>query len=79
MKTRKTLRFIMSEIDKLHVILKKGYWIQVTPLSRLNPEKWLAAIYKRGRTGWTTQDCKLEFLTPKDAYDWAFDDIDKKI
>ena len=78
MKIRKIQQYIVSEIDRLHVVLKKGYWVQVTPLSRLNPEKWLAAIYKRGRTGWTTQDCKLEFLTPKDAYDWAFDDIDKK-
>jgi len=67
----------MNEIDRLHVILKKGYWIQVTPLSKLNPEAWLAAIYKRGKKGWTTQNCKLEFLTPKDAYDWAFNEINK--
>ena len=78
MKTRKTQQYIMSEIDKLHIILKKGYWVQVSPLSRLNPENWIVAIYKRGKKGWTTQDCKMEFLTPKEAYDWAFDHINKK-
>jgi len=66
-------------MDKLHIILEAGYWVQVTPISRLNPDKWLAAIYKRGKTGWITQNCKLEFLTPEDAYNWAFEEVFSKI
>ena len=36
-------------MNELRVILKKGWWVQISPLARVNPEEWILAIYKKGK------------------------------
>jgi len=36
-------------MKELKVILKKGYWIQVSPMASADPEEWILAIYKKGK------------------------------
>ena len=62
-------------MDELLVILKKGWWIQVSPMARTNPEEWILAIYKKGKKSWMTDFCKASFKTPAEAYGWAFNKI----
>ncbi len=78
MKIKRTQLFIMDEIDKLHVILKKGYWIQVSPMASADPEEWILAIYKKGKKSWVTDICQSGFSNPKKAYDWAFKKIEEE-
>lgn len=55
-------------------ILKElGWWIAVTPLSRLKPEEWICGIYKRGKKSWITEACKSEFEDPYSARYWAIE------
>jgi len=62
-------------MDELLVILKKGWWIQVSPMSKTDSEEWILAIYKKGKKSWVTDFCKAGFKTPKEAYEWAFKEI----
>jgi len=59
-------------MTKLLNILKRGYWIQVTPLSRVENGEWILAIYKKGKKSWTTDICESGFSNPKEAYKWGF-------
>ncbi len=60
---------------KLNALEEKGYWIQVSPLSRVNPPEWIAAIYIKGKNAWTTDRCKSGFNSPAQAYEWAEEEI----
>ena len=62
-------------MDELRVILKKGWWVQISPLARVNPEAWILAIYKKGKKSWITDTCKSGFKSPDEAYKWAFKKI----
>jgi hypothetical protein len=33
-------------------IYKLGWWIQVSPLAKINPEEWIVAVHKKGKTSW---------------------------
>ena len=61
--------------DQLYTLLEKGYWIQVSPLAKINPSEWIAAVYIRGETSWTTERSHSGFKTPTEAYNWAFEEI----
>ena len=53
------------------VLEELGWWISITPLSRLEPEEWICGIYKRGKKSWITEACKSEFEDPYSARNWA--------
>lgn len=55
------------------ILEKLGWWIAVTPLSRLEPEEWICGIYKRGKKSWITEVCKSEFEDPYSARKWAIE------
>ena len=59
-------------MTKLLHILKRGYWIQVSPLARADEEEWILAIYRKGKKSWVTDICQSGFKTPKEAYKWGF-------
>jgi len=61
--------------DKLTSLAERGYWIQVSPLARINPEEWIAAIYIKGKNAWVTEECRIGFNTPKEAFEWAEEQI----
>jgi len=63
--------------DKLMDLVKEGYWIQVSPLSKIKSTVWIAAIYIKGKTAWVTDVCKSGFEDPKQAYEWAEEEIIK--
>lgn len=50
-----------------------GWWIAITPLSRLEPEEWICGIYKKGKKSWITEACKSEFEDPYSARVWAIE------
>jgi len=65
-------------MDELRIMLKKGYWVQVSPMARTNPEEWILAIYKKGKKNWTTETCKSGFNSPEEAYEWAFKEVNER-
>ena len=69
-----------SKLNIMESILKlqhKGWWIQVSPLA--SKGRWVCAIYKEGKNSWVTEETKSNFDTPREAYEWAFDNIHKNI
>jgi len=66
-------------MDELQVILKKGWWVQISPLAKVNPEEWVLAIYRKRKGNWKTDMCKLGFKSPDEAYEWGFKEINKKL
>ena len=67
-----------SLADELLSLVEKGYWVQVSPLAKTNPSEWIVAIYKKGKTSWVTESCKSNFDSPKEAYAYAFAEIEKQ-
>ena len=63
----------------LIALVEKGYWIQVSPLARVNPTEWIVAIYMRMDHAWVTDKCKSGFDNAESAYEWGFDEIRKTI
>lgn len=53
------------------ILEELGWWISISPLSRLEPEEWICGIYKRGKKSWITEMCKSEFEDPYSARSWA--------
>tara|TARA_Y100000816_G_C26066642_1_gene560606 strand:- start:1107 stop:1346 length:240 start_codon:yes stop_codon:yes gene_type:complete len=64
---------------QLENILKEGWWIQVSPLARLEPTEWLVAVYKKGKKSWITEVSKDGFDDPFEAHQWAMNFIYKCI
>jgi len=67
----------LNIMERLLKLQYKGWWIQVSPLA--SPGSWVCAIYKEVRGYWVTEETKSNFDTPKEAYEWAFDNIHKHI
>ncbi|HCT51687.1 MAG TPA: hypothetical protein DF712_04430 [Balneola sp.] len=65
-------------MKELNDNIEKGWWYQVTPLARLNPEEWLVGIYKKGKASWITEHCKSGFSTALEAVKYAQDYINEK-
>ena len=56
--------------------LKDKYWISCSPLARAKDECWVVSVYKKQKVSWITEECNT-FPTPEQAYEWAFDKINK--
>lgn len=52
-----------------------GWWLQVSPLAKIDPDEWIVAVLKRGKTSWITETCKSGFDTYAAAYQWGMDYI----
>ena len=52
-------------------LYKKGWWLQVSPLARINPEEWIVGVLRKGKASWITEMSKGEFNNPQEAYDWG--------
>jgi hypothetical protein len=48
-----------------------GWWLQVSPLARINPDKWIVGVLRKGKQSWITEKAKSGFDTPQEAYDWG--------
>jgi len=48
-----------------------GWWLQISPLARLDPENWILGVLRRGKKAWITEQCKSGFTTSQEAYDWG--------
>ena len=59
--------------------IPEGWWLNITPLARLDPEEWIVGVLKRGKKSWITEMSKGGFATAQDAYDWGTEFINKKI
>lgn len=55
--------------------IPEGWWLQISPLAKINPEEWIVGVLKRGKKSWITETCKSGFLTPQEAYDWGIEFI----
>ena len=67
----------LNIMERLLKLQYKGWWIQVSPLA--SKGRWVCAIYKEGKNSWVTEETKSNFDTPREAYEWAFDNIHKNI
>ena len=71
------MAFSTETNSTLYSLYENGWWIKVSPLARINPERWICSVYKKGKVSWITEDCK-DFVTPELAYQWAFKFIETK-
>lgn len=55
--------------------IPEGWWLQISPLAKIDPEEWIVGVLKRGKNSWITEICKSGFLTPQEAYDWGIEFI----
>ena len=53
-------------------LYKKGWWLQVSPLARLNPEEeWVVGVLRKGKASWITETCKSGFRNPDSGLKWG--------
>lgn len=58
-------------------LYKKGWWLHVSPLARINPEEeWVVGVLRKGKMSWITETCKSGFLNPDAALKWGKEWID---
>ena len=57
--------------------IPEGWWLNITPLARLDPEEWIVGVLKKGKKAWITETCKDGFTTAQDAYDWGVEFINQ--
>tara|TARA_R110000824_G_scaffold175018_1_gene353279 strand:- start:159 stop:377 length:219 start_codon:yes stop_codon:yes gene_type:complete len=62
--------------DKVYLI-PGGWWLNITPLAKIEPEEWIIGVLKKGKKSWVTEKCKSGFLTPQEAYNWGIDFINQ--
>jgi hypothetical protein len=48
-----------------------GWWLQISPLARINPDRWIVGVLRKGKQSWITEEAKSGFDTPQEAYDWG--------
>ena len=58
-------------------LYNKGWWLQISPLAKINPEEWVVGVLRKGKASWITEMSKGEFDNPQDAYDWGIKWINK--
>jgi len=58
-------------------LYNKGWWLQISPLARINPEEWIVGVLRKGKTSWITEACKSNFNNPEEAYNWGIQWIDE--
>ena len=32
-----------------------GWWLQISPLARINPDKWIVGVLRKGKQSWITE------------------------
>ena len=52
-------------------LYNKGWWLQISPLAKINPEEWVVGVLRKGKASWITEVCKSKFDNSQDAYDWG--------
>tara|TARA_R110000772_G_scaffold5069_1_gene18098 strand:+ start:150 stop:356 length:207 start_codon:yes stop_codon:yes gene_type:complete len=60
---------IMNEIPN-------GWWLQISPLARINPDKWIVGVLRKGKQSWITEKAKSGFSTSQEAYEWGIEWIE---
>ena len=73
-------RLKLMEKEDIDFLIKKGWWLSVSPVMINGKWAWTCGIYKRGKkTGnWITEDCKTH-STPNRAYNWARKRLEKEL
>ena len=51
--------------------IPQGWWLNITPLARINPEEWIIGVLRKGKASWITEKCENGFENPQDAYNWG--------
>ena len=51
--------------------IPQGWWLQISPLARINPEEWIVGVLRKGKASWITEICKDKFKNPQDAHNWG--------
>jgi hypothetical protein len=59
--------------------IPNGWWLQISPLAKLDPEEWIVGVLKKGRKAWITETCKSGFANHQEAYDWGIKYINNYI
>ena len=76
------LKLTMEDIkySNIEYLLKKGWWISVSPVNSGGEWKFTCGIYKKyEKSGnWVTDNCKT-FATPPQCYEWAINYLEKKL
>ena len=39
-------------------LYEKGWWLQVSPLARINPDEWIVGGLRKGKASWITEACR---------------------
>jgi len=60
-------------------LIPQGWWLQISPLSRLDPEEWVLGVLKKGKKSWITEKCKSGFANQQEAYDWGIEFINQQL
>ena len=53
------------------LVIPQGWWLQISPLARINPEEWIIGVLRKGKASWITEKCQDGFETSQDAYNWG--------
>ena len=59
--------------------IPEGWWMQVSPLAKIEPEEWVLGVLKKGKKSWITEVSKSGFSTPQEAYKWGMQFITKEL
>jgi hypothetical protein len=54
-----------------------GWWLQISPLARINPDEWIVGVLRKGKQSWVTEKAQSGFSTPQEAYEWGLEWIDE--
>ena len=52
-------------------LYEKGWWLQVSPLARINPDEWIVGVLRKGKASWITEACKSGHPDPHSAIEWG--------
>ncbi len=60
-------------------LYRNGWWIQISPLAKTNPNEFIVGVYKKGKVSWITEICKSGFGNPFTAKEWAIKFVKSKL
>lgn len=72
-----TYFYYITDKNKVKLMneLPNGWWLQISPLARIENEQWIVGVLRKGKQSWITESCKSGFDTPQEAYEWGKDFI----
>jgi len=72
---RKKILYLGTYTKKLSKMkneeIPQGWWLNITPLAKINPEEWIIGVLRKGKVSWITEKCENGFENPQDAYSWG--------